>query len=418
MRLARDAAAWLPTDDPQTYHAIGAWLALIARTGVDPIVALREAIPRWFGTAKDLLPALSRSGTMAEGGLAPTPATVALEPLPPLRRPTLWPQRPKRLPNELFSSWLWRASLAAGAPPARFAFDALGACHADADAEVPEPVLRKLALASGQSVAHLAAGTLNASLYRAPVTRADVVQEALLRHGHLLLTREGRGRRPRVALQYCPRCLAEDSQPNFRRGWRFAIEAICVWHRCRLHDACWRCGAPVDLLAPTSTSHRPACAACGAAFAEARIRGAPDAVRPQRGLLCLLYYAATSLETAALDHLLDVLASHFPPGRRVAERERSLAGLLPGNLDRLLASAADPRHRDLLRRHAQGGAYGAWFGSAATQRAGHAVDVPLLGRTRPLSRQKIPRRPWFASSARPMQPALREDDDGHHWPAA
>jgi hypothetical protein len=130
------------------------------------------------------------------------------------------------------------------------------------------------------------------------------VQQALLRHGCPLLARQGRSGRPRAMLQYCPRCLAEGPEPYFRRGWRFAIEVVCVRHRCRLHDACWRCGALVAPLAQTMSSRNPLCAACGAVLAEAAAKPAPDAVRPQRGLMCVLYYATACLDPAALrDHL-------------------------------------------------------------------------------------------------------------------
>ena len=285
MRLTQDAEAWLPTDDLEAHRSIVALLGMIARTGVDPIAALRDAIPRWFGSAaRDLLPPQTMTGAIAPS----TPGTVALEPLPALRRPTLWPQRPKRFRDEVFSSWLWRASVVAGAPPNRFAAEALGACYDDADREVPEPTLRKLALVSGQPVSHLANGTLTVAQHRGPVTRADVVQEALLQNGRLVLSRETRRGRPRAVLQYCPRCLAEDPQPYFRRGWQFAVEAICVRHRCRLHDVCWRCGALVELFAQTIASRQPLCATCRAVLAEAAVRSAPDAVRPQRGLMCVL----------------------------------------------------------------------------------------------------------------------------------
>ena len=187
-------------------------------------------------------------------------------------------------------------------------------------------------------------------------------------------------------------------------------------HRCRLRDACWRCGAPVVPLAQTISSRQPVCAACGAVLAESAAKPAPDAARPQRGLMCVLYYAAACLDPAALRDHLAVLSEHFPPGSRVTTRERSLTGLLPGKFERWFGPVADPRQRDLLRRHAHGGAYGAWFGSAATHRSCHAAELPRLSRIWPLSRGKIARSPWFA--ARPLRRAAREDESGRCWPSA
>jgi len=274
-------------------------------------------------------------------------------------------------------------------------------------------VLCRLALASGQPVAYLAAGTLSAFGDRVPVSCAEVVQEALLRHACPLLARSGRSGRPRAVLQYCPRCLALGPEPYFPRGWRFAVEAVCVRHRCRLHDACWRCGAVVDPLAQKISSRQPVCATCGAVLAEAAARPARDAVRPQRGLMCVLYHAAACFDDTALRHHVGALSKRFPPGSRVAERERSLAGLLPSKIDRWFGPVADRQQRDRLQHHAQGNAYGAWFGSVATSRTGDVVDLPPLSRIRPLSRERIPRDPWFTAS-----PALRKNGAGRHRPPA
>jgi len=390
-RLIEDAKIWLPTDDAVAHRSIIALLAMTARTGADPIVALCEALPRWFGpAARNLLPAPIVTGLAAPSA----PDLIALEPLPTRRRPTLWPQRPKRFSDALFSSWLWRSSVAAGAPPNRFASEALGGRFADADSEVPEPTLRKLALLSGHPVSYLAGGTVTVAQ---PLTRADVVLNAVLQHGGFLLSADSRAARPRAVLQYCPRCLARDPQPYFRRGWRFTIEAICVRHRCRLYDACWRCGACVDLLAQTIISRQPVCASCGAVLAEGAARPAPDAVRPQRGLTCLLYYAAACFEPVTLHLHLDRLGDCFPLGCRVAERERAL---IAGCLDRWFGPIADPSHRRLMARHVHGGAYSAWFVSYSATCPTHAFETPATGRTRPLSRQKAPRAPWFAARSR------------------
>jgi hypothetical protein len=47
-------------------------------------------------------------------------------------------------------------------------------------------------------------------------------------------------------MQYCPRCLAEDKQPYFRREWRLAFVTVCTKHLCLLYDACPRCDAVVN----------------------------------------------------------------------------------------------------------------------------------------------------------------------------
>ena len=393
-RLIEDARNWLPTDDPEAHRSIVGLLTMIAQAGVDPIAALRDALHRWFGPAA---PDLLRPRTMTGPATPPAPGLVALEPLPPLRRPTLWPQRPKRFADELFSSWLWRASVAAGVPPKRFAAETLGVRYADPDTEVPEGTLRRLALLSGQSASTLAAGTL---IGTPPLTHSDVVSEALLQHGGFLLRAKPRTGRPRGQLQYCPCCLAADPQPYFRRSWRFAVAAVCVRHRCRLHDACWRCGALIDLFDQAQPSATPRCAACRAVLAEAARTLVPDAATGQRGLMCVLYYAAASLEPEALRRHLDALANRFPPGSPALARERAIASFGPSHLEHWFGSMTDARHCALMRRHACGKVYGAWFGPAGPQARAAAPDMSPLRRTRPLSRRRKSRAPWFAPSAR------------------
>jgi ribosomal protein L37E len=400
-RLAQQVKAWLPTDDAEAHRSIVDLMAMVARTGVDPFAALRDAMSRCFGeAAKDLL---SRP-VPTDPAVPAMPGTVALEPLAPLRRATLWPQRPKRFPDELFSSWLWRAAIAAGAAPSRFAADALGAGLLDPDREVGEAMLCRLALASGQAAAYLANGALTPPPRPAPLTRAEVVQDALLRHGRPLLIREVRTHPPRGVLQYCPRCLAKDPQPYFRRGWRFAVEAVCVRHACRLHDACWRCGAVVALLAQSFASRQPVCATCGAVLARGAVVPAPKAARGQRGLACVLYYAAVCLEPDALKPHLAALDRQFAPASRISEREAALARLSPDTLDEWFGLPAEPRQRDLLAFHAGGGAYGAWFGSGAPRPAPRQSDLSPSGKIRPLSRRRIRPGPWFAAAvARPRR---------------
>ncbi len=143
---------------------------------------------------------------------------VGLEPLSLLRRPTLWPQRPRLLPGELFSSRLWRTAVAAGVEPRRFALHVLGARCADVDRGVPDAVLHRLAPATGQRVETLASSTRREDWIRTWTGRADgwaslmgapaaspvmLAEHVALREPRLLLARAGpkRNGRARPALQ-------------------------------------------------------------------------------------------------------------------------------------------------------------------------------------------------------------------------
>jgi hypothetical protein len=42
-------------------------------------------------------------------------------------------------------------------------------------------------------------------------------------------------------LMYCPKCLAEDKIPYFRKKWRYQFYNACPKHKVFLTDRCWRC---------------------------------------------------------------------------------------------------------------------------------------------------------------------------------
>lgn len=46
-------------------------------------------------------------------------------------------------------------------------------------------------------------------------------------------------------MQFCPRCLAEDAEPYYRKRWRIAFCTWCSIHDVMLHDRCPSCQAPV-----------------------------------------------------------------------------------------------------------------------------------------------------------------------------
>lgn len=104
-RLRSDVEAWLPSTDSGAQQQIVDLLTQAAATGADPIATLRDGLRQWFGTgASAMLPHPPSPIAAFEATAIPFEALIGL------RRPTLWPQRPKRLTDELFSSWLWRCA--------------------------------------------------------------------------------------------------------------------------------------------------------------------------------------------------------------------------------------------------------------------------------------------------------------------
>ena len=391
-RLARAAEAWLPTDDPTARAMILAFLRQAAAAGSDPIAELRDGMTRWFGSRAAMLPS-PRSGPVRVAG-----GTIVLEPLATLRQPTMWPHRPKRLPNELFSSWLWRsavAAVAAGAQPRQFAHDALGGLGDDIDQDVAPATLRRLAQVSGQPLEHLAGGTLSVTESPAQDTMEGLAEHILLQDGRFLLGRQARDRLGRhlPVLQYCPRCLQTDLRPHFRRSWRFALAMVCTEHGCRLHDLCWRCGSTVAPLEQRAINVQPHCPACNAPLAEARVIATRLRLR-QQALNAMLFYLAAHIPAAERGAHLDTLAFRFGPGASVAERAQKLAGLRATARNSWFATPVRPQHAEPLRMLAEGLAYS---GLAKTMQRrprrphGHAqlAAVEPLPKHRPLPKHGV-----------------------------
>jgi TniQ len=352
-RLVYDARAWLPSGDPEAQRRILGLLIQAAETGADPIAVLRDGLRRWFGTG---------AAAMLPGCPSPIPVlereTMPLEPLIAARRPTLWPRRPKRLPDELFSGWLWRCATASHVSPALLAVDALGSSHDDIDRDVAPEIVRRLACFTGQTIEHLAAGTLPVIPWAPQDTIGGMIEDLLLADDRLLLTLRAKAdhRRDRPILAYCPSCLANDTTPYFRRRWRFAPFVVCLAHRAMLRDCCWKCRSRIDVLAPGRPGGQPGCGTCGALLrdAPATPRSVAARVAPrQRNLNAMLSYLVTYLPARERNFHLDYLTRQFRPSR-LHGRARVMATLLPATAHIWFGAPIDSRHDTPLRMLAGG----------------------------------------------------------------
>ena len=139
------------------------------------------------------------------------------------------------MPDELLSSWLWRTTRGMGAPPRRFAIDAIGVRLADVDRDIDDAAIARLAHLSGQSPAYSRRGTMRADIETRTDDKREQVQQLLLRHGDLVLNRYRGGRHRAVPIvQYCPVCLGGITTAYPRRGWRFSFEVVCSRDGCLL----------------------------------------------------------------------------------------------------------------------------------------------------------------------------------------
>jgi hypothetical protein len=282
VRLRQELERLLADAEPASRERIIALFSTRPRDGLEAIPLLRAALGprlrRWPWPSP------------ARGNATKPTSTDELEidSLPEQPRATLWPYRPKREPDELLSSWLWRIARGLGAPPKRFALDAIGSHLADVDREIGDAAIDRLAFLSGQSREHLLRGTMRPDVVAGPHDQRGRVQQRLLRHGDLVLNRKRGGRGRAVPMiQYCPVCLGEDGA-YLRRGWRFSIEVACFEDGCFLLDACWKCGALVDPLSQSLPAVEFACVKCGAPLAKAPSLHLPGTVRDQEAIYALL----------------------------------------------------------------------------------------------------------------------------------
>jgi len=262
VRLQQDLDALLPPDDSHLRQVMFDLLSIGVRDGLDLFPRFRDQL-QWLAKRQ------SSQAPTASGTMEPVSSSgFEMEVLRAPHRATLWPYRPKRLPDELLCSWLWRIARGLDAPPKRFGLDAIGRRLDDVDRDIDDTAIARLAFFSGQSEEHLLRGTMRADVPIRPDDRHERVRQGLLRHGGLVLNRSRRGRSMPI-IQYCPVCLDGENTSYLRRGWRLSLEVVCPIDGCFLLDSCWRCGALLDPLSQTVPCSEFLCVKCGAPFARA-----------------------------------------------------------------------------------------------------------------------------------------------------
>jgi len=153
----------------------------------------------------------------------------------------LWPIHFKPLPDELLSSWLVRLAHSHGLKAQTFCNLIFGSrlqvWNRDIDRLAPEWLITELSDRTGTPIEQVMDTTLQSyqgilyHRHRASGT-LSWIQSLKLHHRKF----EGFG------LQFCPKCLAQDKEPYFRKSWRVAFNTTCTSHNCILCDRCPYCG--------------------------------------------------------------------------------------------------------------------------------------------------------------------------------
>jgi hypothetical protein len=155
-----------------------------------------------------------------------------------------WPAHPHPLRDELLSSWLVHIARANGVKLQRFCDCNFGSerqlWNRDIDRRAPPWLLETLSKHTGTPLSAVRKTTLveyRGNLFREQHPSGPQQWLLPLMMYHRTFTGYG--------MQYCPKCLAEDPDPFFRRSWRVAYCTFCTKHRCVLLDRCPNCLAPV-----------------------------------------------------------------------------------------------------------------------------------------------------------------------------
>ncbi|CAO3439654.1 TniQ family protein [Azospirillum argentinense] len=239
-----------------------------------------------------------------------------IEDIPPaMVAPLRWPIRPPILPNELLSSWISRLALANGLSPASLHEDLHNLTGPTSS--VSWTTAPPLSLV--QYLAHHADQSAETILRSAPVvpsrliSREDFVgrltaafPKILLRPNRIATTAAGDLNREQAHLLYCPLCLLEDDEPNFRRTWRSRLVTGCDRHGVRLLHGCPKCGRDI---APHLSRHINGICFCG--HCEADLREAVTVSLTERE-------AADSLDTLTF---IESVLGRLPAGELGASGE-------------------------------------------------------------------------------------------------
>lgn len=180
--------------------------------------------------------------------------------------------------DELLSSWICRLSLAHGLNSGSFYYAVLpsksskqGATERDIDRNPSEEIIATMAEKSGTPIKRVVGTTLagyEGILFENRFSKGSGKWILPVRGHPSTILRPG--------MQFCPKCLAEDGEPYYRRTWRLAFITLCTKHGTQLFDCCIKCNAPVFFTKAISngqhespSDHMTFCYSCKADFRDA-----------------------------------------------------------------------------------------------------------------------------------------------------
>lgn len=176
----------------------------------------------------------------------------------------LWPIHPKPHADELLSSWVTRIAMANRLSTSDFCKLSLPGERItlkEIDRTYHPEMMQALATGTGVPIERVRETSLLSDegyvfLYRQYGTTEWILPTVNV-DGHVS-----------KGLAYCPQCLKTDTDPYYRKSWRYAFNPVCPVHRVFLRQGCPNCGKPHYYfgIAAQSTGGSPikTCMHCGA----------------------------------------------------------------------------------------------------------------------------------------------------------
>lgn len=167
---------------------------------------------------------------------------------------------PQPQPDELLSSWLTRTAFAHGYPLTTFISMFLkhdGSALSRIDIDFKEDpilfeILAKKSRCSIEQIAHMSLRSEEGYLFESDHGFYPPKQIRILKD-----------KRTHYGLMFCPKCLAEDAHPYYRKQWRYHFYNACTKHKVFLIDRCGSCQERVRITKMKASETIALCSNCG-----------------------------------------------------------------------------------------------------------------------------------------------------------
>lgn len=182
---------------------------------------------------------------------------------------------PQPQPDELLSSWLTRTAFAHGYSLTTFIslflkHDGSALSRTDIDFKEDPILFEKLANKSRFSIEQIAKMSLRSEegyLFESDHGLYPPKQIRILKD-----------KRTHYGLMFCPKCLAEDTHPYYRKQWRYHFYNACTKHNIFLIDRCGICQERVRITKMKVSETLTLCSKCGRDLKLTSTHSIPDSL--------------------------------------------------------------------------------------------------------------------------------------------